>query len=1185
MASWITQRSGSWSRASNNADSPWYDNGAQTALASVPADGDTVTIAAAHDILMDADQSAWTTGINGLTITSHATTPGMLYFKNGTDGYLAIKSGTTISGTNAATRGRILANSDGVWANSTALQFSNKAVISLLGTTTPAKIDATYLDIKLYCTQPTNPYVETYANAYTCADQTTGVNTTTGVITFGSAVPADGTIIRLKSSGTLPTGFYDDVAYVVRAGSGSTCKIAYHANDVGIIVPTATGSGTLTMYTGHTNTSTDTMNVVQDVRADTPWVTTDGHDWVALVDYTAVATVDMQRLQLTTINAGTIQFSANIDSAQYPLAKVYLIARNVSIRCSGTHASQAMIDYGTATHTGHVYQCEFRMTAGTGTTMYGAATSAGTGHTFSGTLMGCYTGITGANSWTVSGIVGPCYNGVNLSSFCTFSGTVAGCTNVGVNACWSSTVSGIVEGCAYGVVSNYTQTLLTVTGTLRGNGYGIINTTLVTVSTTGRIVNGQYGVQGCNFTFLQGKCLGVAYGIGQAGSLEFSGLIEGSGDAVFGGTILVRGGVFKKNVRDLSGNTLTYNYRGYAPWFSASSRVAYYLHASWAGSYPAAALFYDPCNAAGVSQRGYLECYSAGGYTKTAAYAVGTHGTPPTAIPYVHESWFQDNDREMWLEIPIFGYQQIPIALTIYHKATTTSDWTTAPLVEICDPNVGYKMAGEQLATSGFLSIADTNWHTTVVTYTPTHDRQLTIRFRGQGGNAGGTGTGGMYWFCAMPPDYPVNGNVRSGIAYAHAAYTGTLVVPAVSDVRNAVQFGAGGTEYTGTVTLPTAGQVLVGVGYGAGGTQYTGTFDEAARNTDPAEANVLVGVGYKIANVAKTGTFDLPSYTLISGVVAAEWVVSGHDTYTGGSAGTYPTTATTQAAQLAADKAAIEAAKSTVLSTSTILTVTGTYHAPDAAEVISTAVFGALSATAGTYDVSDVESGNIKLGASIGGVDGVYGGVSLDAVETAIASALTGYVDEIVAATGGTGARTVTVTVNDGSAVLEGASVRLVKGAETYLQTTDVNGQCVFNVDDGTWAVAITSAGCSFSGATIAVDGDEAATFSMTPYSIAAPAAPNLTTGYVLCLGIDGLPEAGVTINAQMTSGPGSSGYALDTDTITMTSDDDGLAQYSGFVRGAAYKFRRGNSTWWTSPQVAPSTPMWSLIEILGAP
>jgi hypothetical protein len=186
---------------------------------------------------------------------------------------------------------------------------------------------------------------------------------------------------------------------------------------------------------------------------------------------------------------------------------------------------------------------------------------------------------------------------------------------------------------------------------------------------------------------------------------------------------------------------------------------------------------------------------------------------------------------------------------------------------------------------------------------------------------------------------------------------------------------------------------------------------------------------------------------------------------------------------------------------------------------------------------------------------------------------------------TGGTGARTVVVTVNDGEDPLQAASVRLARGAESYIQRTGASGQCAFNVDDGTWVVAITLAGFEFDGATLVVNGDETQTYSMTRYAIAPPAAPNLTTGFALCLGTDGLPEAGVAISAQMTAGPGVDGYALDTETITMVSGVDGVAQHTGFVRGAAYKFRRGTSAWWTAAQVAPNAATWNLREILGTP
>lgn len=142
----------------------------------------------------------------------------------------------------------------------------------------------------------------------------------------------------------------------------------------------------------------------------------------------------------------------------------------------------------------------------------------------------------------------------------------------------------------------------------------------------------------------------------------------------------------------------------------------------------------------------------------------------------------------------------------------------------------------------------------------------------------------------------------------------------------------------------------------------------------------------------------DAPALTL----PAAANVATGSGTYgyTGSDlTPSYPTTATTQAADAATletDKAYLLATKtitfgaSSVTGTMAVASVLeavtgGTYHAPDAAEVISTAVFGPSSGTAGTYDVSDVAGGNIIVGASIGGVAGT---VDVAALEAAAAAA-----------------------------------------------------------------------------------------------------------------------------------------------------------------------------------------------------
>ena len=436
MATATSTGSGRWS------DAIWSGG---SGAGGAPADGDAVVIAAGHNVLMNADLSSWT-GLTTLTIASHATTPGMLYFKDGTDGHLKFRTGTNygILGNNdGVTLGRLLANHDGSWpAGDTddPLTFANKAIIQLDGT---SRIMGTYLEIKLFCTQPTNTFVETYGAAYTCTDQSTDINTSTGIITFTGAPPSEGTPVMIKSSGTLPTGWTNTDVYYVRTVSGNTCKLALQNADANIVIPSATGSGTLTMYSGHTNTSTATMNVVQDVTADTPWVTTDGHDYVCLVDCNAPENYDQQRTQLTTINAGTIVLSANVDSAQYPLARIFLVSRNVSIRFTGNTAVNIL----DAVHDS-ILQCEIRATAGTGTTFYGYGLSASYSNTVSGTISGCNIGLYDSYSNTISGTISGCNSGLIASYSNTISGTISGCA-YGLYYSYSNTISGTISGCSY----------------------------------------------------------------------------------------------------------------------------------------------------------------------------------------------------------------------------------------------------------------------------------------------------------------------------------------------------------------------------------------------------------------------------------------------------------------------------------------------------------------------------------------------------------------------------------------------------------------------------------------------------------------------------------------------------------------------------------------------------------------
>ncbi len=99
------------------------------------------------------------------------------------------------------------------------------------------------------------------------------------------------------------------------------------------------------------------------------------------------------------------------------------------------------------------------------------------------------------------------------------------------------------------------------------------------------------------------------------------------------------------------------------------------------------------------------------------------------------------------------------------------------------------------------------------------------------------------------------------------------------------------------------------------------------------------------------------------------------------------------------------------------------------------------------------------------------------------------------VVASAGSGARTITVTVNDGSDPLESASIRFTKGAATYVLQTDSSGNATFNLDDGTYTVTLSLVGYTYAGSSQVVDGNETPTYSMTALTITSPSDPSLCT------------------------------------------------------------------------------------------
>ncbi len=208
----------------------------------------------------------------------------------------------------------------------------------------------------------------------------------------------------------------------------------------------------------------------------------------------------------------------------------------------------------------------------------------------------------------------------------------------------------------------------------------------------------------------------------------------------------------------------------------------------------------------------------------------------------------------------------------------------------------------------------------------------------------------------------------------------------------------------------------------------------------------------------------------------------------------------------------------------------------------------------------------------------------STEAVE--LDSATSDQLDRIEAAIGGSGsgARTVTITVNDGTTVLQNATVRLTEGANTFIATTNVSGVAVFNLDDATYTVALTKSGYSYAGTTLVVNGTETATYSMTQVSITPPSNPSLSAIVVLCLDAAGQPEADVDIDIRIVTVPsGSTNIAYKGAKQTATSDADGIARFE-VVQGSVCEWKRGKADVW-SRVVIDSDEVTNVTSVIGSP
>ena len=197
--------------------------------------------------------------------------------------------------------------------------------------------------------------------------------------------------------------------------------------------------------------------------------------------------------------------------------------------------------------------------------------------------------------------------------------------------------------------------------------------------------------------------------------------------------------------------------------------------------------------------------------------------------------------------------------------------------------------------------------------------------------------------------------------------------------------------------------------------------------------------------------------------------------------------------------------------------------------------------------------------------------------------SAITAQLDRIESNTGA-GARTVTITVNDGTTALQNARVRVTEGVNSYTSTTNSSGVVVFNLNDATYTVAIAKSGYTYAGTTLVVDGAESPTYSMTATNITSPTNPDLSAIEVLCLDEDFEAASGIDVDFRMSAvATGDQNRAHPGAKKTVTSNGSGIARFEG-PQGATIEWKRGTGQVWTAVTL-DNDSVTNVTSLIGSP
>ena len=183
-----------------------------------------------------------------------------------------------------------------------------------------------------------------------------------------------------------------------------------------------------------------------------------------------------------------------------------------------------------------------------------------------------------------------------------------------------------------------------------------------------------------------------------------------------------------------------------------------------------------------------------------------------------------------------------------------------------------------------------------------------------------------------------------------------------------------------------------------------------------------------------------------------------------------------------------------------------------------------------------------------------------------------------------GTGAYTLTVTVNDGTTALQNATVRLSEGANVFAGTTNASGVVTFSLDAATYSVAITKDGYTFTPTTKVVAGSGSQTYSMTLVVVVPDADPLKCVATVTCYDVLTADDDDARVFIQQTAVPtGDDNHVFDGREKLLTPDADGVIELT-LWRGATYLMWRGTDKADGVTFTVPNAATMDIDSVLGA-